>query len=139
MVEQILDLIRALTTATISRELKWVLVEEYIDLGPDRMRACGYDVTRMKREYEGVKPNARDSKYEATWLDRSLKIYREPSDSTIHLVIESPEVRLKLSNELAGFLKEPLEKLYFEVYFSFNPDQKKITNFIEGTTLSLLC
>ena len=26
----------------------------YTVLGPDRMRACGYDVTRMKREYEGI-------------------------------------------------------------------------------------
>lgn len=123
MIEQLLDLIGALTEATISRELKWVLVEENIDLDPD----------------EDIKPNARDSIYEATWLDRSLKIYREPSDSTIHLVIENPDIKLKISNKLARFLMEPLEKLYSEVYFTFNPDQKKITNFIEATTLSLLC
>ena len=120
MIERLLDLIGALTEATITKKLTWVLIE------PDE-------------EHEDIKPNVRDSIYEATWLDRSIKIHRKPSDFTIHLVIENPDVKLKISNDCARFLVEPLEKLYFEVYCTFTTDQEKVNNFIDGTTLSLLC
>jgi len=127
MVEQLQDLISAITEATISKRLKW----EY----------CG----RWRTEdvdSENEKPGLKNSIFESVWGSDSLKIYREGDTGIISIAVENSQIRIKLSDETLPVLEIPLSNLYVEIYYSLDCKEgavKSALKFIDELTLSLLC